>query len=82
MSVEVRERFAVARGVSAIARGTPWTWPSNAVEICGHCRDAPPKRQKMYILHNTAVSDSSHTMVAQPLLVLDSQNALVDGIAS
>ena len=45
MSVETRGRSAVARGVSAVVHGTPWTWPWTAVEVRGHCRGAPPKRQ-------------------------------------
>ena len=49
MSVETPGRSAAARGVSAVVRGTPWTWPWNAVEVRGHCRDAPPKRQILYI---------------------------------
>ena len=42
MSVETREKSAVARGESAVVRGTPWTWPWNAVEVSGDCRGAPP----------------------------------------
>ena len=50
MSVKAaRGRSAVAGGVSVVVRGTPWTWPWNAVEVRGHCGGAPPKRQIMCI---------------------------------
>ena len=51
MSVETRGRSAVARGVSAVVRRTPWTWPWNAVEVRGHCRGAPPKGRILYQVH-------------------------------
>ena len=35
----------VGSGGSLVVRGTPW----NAVEVLGHCRGAPPKRQILYI---------------------------------
>ena len=42
-------RSAIVRGLSVVVRGTPRTWPGNAVEDRGHCRGPPPKRQVMYI---------------------------------
>ena len=47
MSVEAHGKPTVARGVSAIVRGTPWTRPWNAVEVRGRYRGAQPKRHIM-----------------------------------
>ena len=44
-SVEARAMSVKTRGVSAVVRGTQWTWPWNAVEVRGYCRGAPPKRR-------------------------------------
>ena len=44
MSGEARRTSEAARGVSAVVRRTPWTWPWNAVEVHGHCRGALLKK--------------------------------------
>ena len=49
MLVESSRRSTIVRGVSVVVRGTPCTWPWGAVEVRGHNRGIPPKRQKNYI---------------------------------
>ena len=50
------------REVFAVVRGTPWTWPRNAVEVRGDCCRAPPKRQIIMCL---SLSDSLTLALSQ-----------------